>query len=149
MKAKDIMNTSVVTVGPDTTIEELVAILTESKISGVPVVDGENVVGIVTEGDLLHRKYDPNAKGYSPMGLFEGFGSLEDFETYRAELKKRSAMKASEIMTTGLITEDEDSEVTKIASVMVDNNINRVPIVKDGKLVGIVTRADVIRTLAK
>ena len=146
MKAKDIMETSVITVGPDTTIEELAKVLTENNISGVPVVENEKIIGIVTEGDLLHKEVNPKTPGvYSVMG---GFAYLKEFEKYKNELQKLSAHKASEIMTTKLELVTEDTEIKEIASIMINKNINRVPVVKDGKLVGIVSRSDVLKTLA-
>ncbi|AFS79446.1 CBS domain-containing protein [Gottschalkia acidurici 9a] len=146
MKAKDIMETSVITVDPDTTIEELAKVLTENNISGVPVVENEKIIGIVTEGDLLHKEVNPKTPGvYSVMG---GFAYLKEFEKYKLELQKLSAHKASEIMTTKLELVTEDTEIKEIASIMINKNINRVPVVRDGKLVGIVSRADVLKTLA-
>lgn len=146
MKAKDIMETSVITVGPETTIKELADILTENKFSGVPVVEDGKVIGIVTEGDLLHKEVSPKLPNLFPA--LGGFANIKEFEKYNEDMKKLSAVKASEIMTTKLELVDEDTDVKAIASIMISKNINRVPVVKDGKLVGIVSRADVLKTLS-
>lgn len=148
MIAKDIMETAVITVGPDTTVEELADVLVNNKVSGVPVVDEEgNLLGIVTEGDLLHKEISPRVPiTISPV--FGGLASLKDFEKYQSDMKKLSATKASEIMTTKLYTVQETADIKEIASLMVDNKVNRIPVLIGTKLAGIVSRADIIKTLA-
>ncbi len=150
MIARDIMEAAVITVGPDTTIKELADILIDNKISGVPVVDEEgNILGIVTEGDLLHKEVSPQVPaGLSATFGFGGLASLKDYEKYLSDVKKLSACTAEEIMTTKLFTVQETASVKEIANVMISNNINRVPVLVGTKLVGIISRADVIKTLA-
>lgn len=117
MTAKDIMTTEVVTVSPDTPVEELAKLLSEHKISGVPVVDAEgNVVGIATEADII-------AKGKE--------GKVED------------------IMTREVVSVTEDTPVEEIARILSDKGIKRVPVLREGKLVGIVSRADIVRAFAQ
>ncbi|MDO5707948.1 MAG: CBS domain-containing protein [Andreesenia angusta] len=147
--AKDIMETAVITVAPQTSIKELAEVLTKNKISGVPVVESNyKLVGIVTEGDLLHKEVTPSVPmSYAPV--FGGLASLKDFEKYKDDVKKLSAMTAEEIMTTKLFTVSEDADIRLISSIMMNNNINRVPVVAGDKLVGIVSRSDVIKTLAE
>ncbi len=141
------METNVITVLPETTIEVLAKLLIDNKISGVPVVDSTNkLVGIVTEGDLLHKKTSPQTP--SMNSFLGGLAYTKEFEQYNSDLKKLSACTASEIMTTTLAIVSEDTTVKEISSIMVNKKINRVPVVKDGVLVGIVSRADVLKTLA-
>ena len=149
MKAKDIMQTSVITVGPDTMIQDIAKILSENNISGVPVVDDDKIVGIVSEGDLLHKEANPRIPTIYPISAFGSFTYLGDYKKYEEDIKKLSAMKASEIMTTEVISESEDTDINKIASIMIDKKINRIPITRDGKLVGIVSRADLIKILGQ
>lgn len=145
--AKDIMETEIVTVLPSTTIEALAKLLIDNKISGVPVVDENNkLIGIVTEGDLLHKQTSPKTPVINTF--LGGLAYTKEFEQYNSDLKKLSACTASEIMTETLAIVNEDTTVKEISSIMVNKNINRVPVVKDGKLVGIVSRADVLKTLA-
>ena len=147
MTAKDIMETNVITVLPNTTIEELAKILIDNKVSGVPVVDSNaKLVGIVTEGDLLHKRTSP--KTPSMNSFLGGLAYTKEFEQYNSDLKKLSACTASEIMTETLAMVDEDTTVKQISTIMVNKKINRVPVVRDGVLVGIVSRADVLKTLA-
>lgn len=150
MIARDIMEPAVITVGPQTTIKELADILLENKISGVPVVDEEgNILGIVTEGDLLHKEVNPHVPAaLSATYGFGGLASLKDYEKYLSDVKKLSACTAEEIMTTKLYTVQETASVKEIADVMVTNNINRVPVLVGKRLVGIISRADIIKTLA-
>lgn len=141
------METNVITVLPSTKIEELAKILIDNKVSGVPVVDSNSkLVGIVTEGDLLHKKTSP--KTPSMNSFLGGLAYTKEFEQYNSDLKKLSACTASEIMTETLAMVNEDTTVKEISTIMVDKKINRVPVVRDGILVGIVSRADVLKTLA-
>lgn len=145
--AKDIMEKEVITVGPDTTIEALARILMDNKISGVPVVDAQNkLIGIVTEGDLLHKQTNP--KTPSVNLILGGLAYMNDYDKYASDLKKLSALTAKEIMTEKLAIVREDTTVKEISSIMIDKNINRVPVVKDDVLIGIVSRADVLKTIA-
>lgn len=142
------METNVITVLPDTKIEELAKILIDNKISGVPVVDAHaKLIGIVTEGDLLHKR---TTTPKTPMmnSFLGGLAYTKEFEQYNSELQKLSACTASEIMTDTLAIVSEDTSIKEISSIMINKNINRVPVVRDDKLVGIVTRADVLKTLA-
>lgn len=146
--AKDIMETAVITVSPETSIKELAEVLTRNKISGVPVVNSSgNLLGIVTEGDLLHKEISPSAPvSFAPV--FGGLASLKDFQKYQEDVKKLSAMTAEEIMTSKLYTVEANADIKEISQIMMNNNVNRVPVVEDGKLLGIVSRSDVIKTLA-
>ena len=126
VKAKDIMETNVISVQPDTTIEALAQISIVNKISGVPVVDASNkLIGIVTEGDLLYKQTSPSSPSINlALG---GLAYMKEFEKYGQELKKLSACTASEIMTETLAIVTEDTTVKEISTLMVNKNINRVP----------------------
>ncbi|MFP4126267.1 MAG: CBS domain-containing protein [Alphaproteobacteria bacterium] len=144
MRARDIMTTEVVTVAPSTAVSALAQLLVERRISAVPVVEDGELVGLVSEGDLLHRE----ETGTEPQptwwkGLFR---STE----YRARAYlKAHGQKACDVMTTRLITVGPDAEVSDIAELMERHRIKRVPVVEDGRLVGIVARGDLLRILVK
>lgn len=141
------METQVITVLPLTSIEDLAKVLIDNKISGVPVVDELDVLlGIVTEGDLLHKQTSPQAPVINTF--LGGLAYTKEFEQYNSDLQKLSACTASEIMTTTLASVSEDTSVKEISAIMVNKEINRVPVVTNGKLVGIVSRADVLKTLS-
>ncbi|MEW6066318.1 membrane protein [Desulforamulus profundi] len=148
MIAKDIMKTEVITVSEDTTIEEIARILTDHKISGVPVANGEGkLVGIVTEGDLLRKEANPRIPKY--FGILGAMIYFEGVDQYKEDFIKLAALKASEIMTSNVITVSEDTEVRAIATLMVKHNIKRIPVVENGKVIGIVSRADIVKTLVE
>ncbi|ATW26559.1 CBS domain-containing protein [Candidatus Formimonas warabiya] len=145
MKAKDIMSKEVITVKKDTPIGEIARILIDHHISGVPVVDDDHqLMGIVTEGDLIHQETAPRLpKVLSVLGAFIYFSGVEQ---YKEDFKKLAATKAEEIMTTDVATIGEDMDVQDIATIFVHKNINRVPVLRNKKLIGIVSRADILKT---
>ncbi|MDQ2085615.1 CBS domain-containing protein [Herbivorax sp. ANBcel31] len=148
MKAKDIMSKDVVTVKKDATVEEIAHVLTDKNISGVPVVDEENrVIGIVTEKDMLYKNVKPH---FPPVvEILGGLIFLKGVKKYNDELKKLVATKAEEIMTKEVFTVDEDYDIDNIATLMVEKDIKRIPVVKDSKLTGIISRADILKYIAK
>ena len=144
MQAGDIMTRAVITVGPHDTIREIAALLLERRISGVPVVEGDRVIGIVSEGDLLRRHEigtDRKRAGSWWMRLFRG-------EPGPAEYVKSHAVHAVDVMSTLVVSVPEDEPVANIASLFGRRRIKRVPVLRDGRLVGIVTRANLVQALA-
>lgn len=148
MKAKEIMSVNVITIEKGTTIEEIAHILIEKNISGVPVVDKENnVVGMVTQKDLLYKDVEPH---FPPVvEILGGLIFLKGVKHYNEELKKLVATKAEDIMTAKVISVDEDAEVEQVAELMVEKDVNRIPVLKGGKLVGIIGRSDIVKYIAK
>lgn len=146
LKAKDIMTRDVITVKPTTTIEDLARILIKHKISGTPVVDDDgNLVGIVTENELISK----NKRLHIPtiFRLFDAFipigtGKLE------FEIKKMAASTVGEICTRDVITVDDETSMEDIATIMTEKKIHLLPVVKAGKLVGIIGKKDIIRGIA-
>jgi len=146
MKARDIMTDDVITVTADTSIDAIAKILHDHRISGVPVVDGEHrVIGIVTEGDLIIKLAKPETPPH--IEILGGIIYLKRITEIDAELKKITAVTARDIMTEKVVTVEEDCSVEDVASLMVNRKVNRLPVVRKGKLVGIVTRADLIETM--
>lgn len=148
MQAKDIMSKEVITVKKDTPIEEIAKTLIDHHISGVPVIDDDHqLIGIVTEGDLLHQETAPRLPGV--FSILGGFIYLNGVERYKDDFKKLSATKAEEIMTSDVITIREDMDVHDIAAIFVNKNINRVPVLRNKKLMGIVSRADILKAFLR
>lgn len=148
MLAKEIMTSDVFTVGPDDTVETVIKILIEKKISGVPVInERREVIGVVSEGDLLIRNQKLRPPAF--IQILGGTIYLDDPEDFKEELKKAFAYKVGDIMTVVPATVEEDTPVEEIASIMSREGINRVPVVQDDRLVGIVTRADIIKSMAR
>lgn len=146
MRAGDICRRDVRTVGPDATVQEVAAILAEADYTGLPVVDDEGrVVGIVTEADLLAR-----AKRLNLPKLFPFLGGviyLENPKRFEEDLRKATAARVRDVMTADVVTVTEDTPLEEVATLLVERGINRLPVVRDGRLVGIITRDDVIRAV--
>ncbi|SMB79086.1 CBS domain-containing protein [Desulfonispora thiosulfatigenes DSM 11270] len=146
MKVKDIMQTNVITINTETQIKEIAKTLVENNISGVFVVDSSNIlVGVVSEGDLLHKETNPRAPG--AFGLLGAIIYYSGVKQYESDLKKLIALKASEIMTPKIIEISQDAEIEEAASLMINKKIKRLPVMENGKIIGVVTRRDVIKTL--
>lgn len=144
MKARDVMVSPVITVKPSSSVRDVAKTFLERRISAVPVVDDQGkLVGIVSEGDLMHRAEAGTERRRSWWLL--GF---TDDEALAAEYVKAHARKVADIMTRRVITASPDTPLHQIASLLENNAIKRVPIVKDGELVGIVSRANLIQAVA-
>ena len=144
---RDIMRTDVVTIAPEATVHELVTLMGERDVSGMPVIDDSgHLVGIVTEGDLVVEDADlhmPFAVQF--LGDVVSFGGKKKFEE---RLRKMVGNLVSEVMTKEVLTVGPDEPVTHAANIMVDKKVNRVPVIDDdGIMIGIVARADIIRML--
>ncbi len=138
MRAADVMTPHVITVTLDSEVREIASLLLEHGISAVPVVDDrQRPVGIVSEGDLIRRAEDDRRDKAWWLRMFE----ISD----PGEYVKTHGRKAHEIMTREPITIDEDMPVQEIARLLEKHRIKRVPVVREGKLVGIVSRANLLR----
>lgn len=146
LKAKDIMTRDVITVKPTTTIENLARILIKYQISGTPVVDDDrNLIGIVTENDLISK----NSRLHIPtiLRLFDAFIS---FGTSRLEneIKKMAASTVDDICKREVITVNDEATIEDIATIMTEKKIHLLPVLKEGKLVGIIGKKDLIKGIA-
>jgi CBS domain-containing protein len=144
MRAADVMVTKVVTVAPDASVQEVALLLLSARISAVPVVgsDGE-LLGIVSEGDLL-RRGEAGTGRRRPWWLAMLVGN----EVLASEFVKEHARKVADVMTREVITATPETPLATIANLLEQNAIKRVPIVRDGRLVGIVSRANLLQALA-
>ncbi|WP_425447119.1 CBS domain-containing protein [Dethiothermospora halolimnae] len=147
MKAKDIMTKEVITIKENDTVEEVIKIITDNGISGVPVINNNNeVVGIVSESDLIYRDKELGMPAF--VSLLGGYIFLESIKKYENKLKKKVAYKVKDLMTTNVITCHEEDDVKEVANTMINKKVNRVPIVNDNnKLAGIISRLDIVKTL--
>lgn len=145
MKARDIMSTKVVTVTPDTPVRDIAALMLEKHLSGVPVLTEDGtLVGMVSEGDLLRRPEIGTEKHRRRwLSLFHG-----NNDEQAREFTKSHAHRAGDVMTEPVIFVSEDDSLGEIVSTMEQNNVKRLPVVTDEKLVGIVSRVDLLRLLA-
>jgi CBS domain-containing protein len=148
LTAKDIMTTDVISVKPDTSIEELSSLLVKNEISGVPVVDDSGALyGIVTENDLISRNkrlHIPTVVSFLDAAIY-----LESSKKFEQEVKRLTATKVSEICTRKVVTIAEETTVVDIATIMAEKKVYLIPVVKSGKVVGIVGKRDVVKAVAR
>jgi CBS domain-containing protein len=146
LKAKDIMTKNIISVSSSTTIEELARLLIEHTISGVPVVDNEGrIQGIITQNDLISK----NSRLHIPtiVRLFDAYITLGTSKLEN-DIKKMAATTVGDICTKEVITIDEEASVEQIATVMTEKKIHLFPVVKEGKLIGIIGKKDIIKAIA-
>lgn len=145
MIAKDIMTSHVVSITPDSTVDQAIKVMLERHLSGLPVVDDKGrLVGILTEGDLLRRQ-EIGTERHRPRWL-EFFTSLGKMAVEYAHARGR---KVDEVMTADVITATEESKLEDIVELMMRHGVKRIPIVYGGGPIGIVSRADVLRALQR
>ena len=144
MNAADVMVSNVITVGVNASIGEVAAILLNNNISGAPVVGEKGeLVGIVSEGDLIRRPETGTSKRHSWW-----LELLSNERTLAAEYVKSHSRKVADVMTSDVITAKPDTPLGEIAAMLERNRIKRVPIVEGGKIVGLVSRANILQALA-
>jgi len=144
MKASDIMVSNVITIGPDASVQDVANLLLSNRISAVPVVGADGgILGIVSEGDLINRADTATAHRKSWW-----LNALASTEALAIEYTKTHSRRVSDVMTHDVITASPETPVSEIAALLEKNSIKRVPIVNDGKLIGIVSRANLIQGLA-
>ena len=144
MRAMDIMTSEVITVREDATVPEVARLMAERGISAVPVVDRENqIVGMVSEGDLLHRTETGTERRRAWW-----LDMVSSTNKLAGEYIKSHSAKVKDVMTRDVLSVTEETAVADIAVLLETNRIKRVPVVRDGKIVGIVSRANLVRALA-
>lgn len=148
MDASEIMTRFVVTVAPTASMTEVARTLARHAISGVPVCEADGtLIGIITEGDLVRPLMSSREKRreWWLRHLADGTDLAPEFVQY----VRGAQARARDLMQADVITAGETTPVPEIAELMVSRDIKRVPIVRDGKPVGIVTRADLVKTMAR
>lgn len=144
MRARDVMVRAVATTTPETTVEKVARLMINLRISGVPVLDRNGrLVGIVTEGDLLRRAESGTER---PRSCWSEWFSANS--RLAAEYVKSHARRVEDVMTREVVSVGELATLGEIAELMETRRIKRVPVVHDGKIVGIVSRADLLQVLA-
>ncbi len=146
IKAEDIMAKEVITVSPDTEIVQAARILVEENINGVPVVDEEGkMVGILCQSDLIaQQKTIPLPSLFT---LLDGFIPLTSMKKFEKNIQKIAALKVSDAMTVDPVAVSPDTGIGEIANLMVDKNFHSIPVIDEGKLVGIIGKEDILRTI--
>ncbi len=146
LKVKDIMTTEVITVSPDAEIMKAAGILLEKRINGLPVLDAEGrLVGIICQSDLIaQQKQFPLPSVFNILG---GLVPLSSFGKYEKEVQKMAAIRVADAMSSNPISVHSEMTVEEVATIMVRKNLHTIPVVDMGKLVGIIGKEDVLRTI--
>jgi len=146
LTASEIMTKDVISVHPETPVAKLATLLTTHNISGVPVLDDDNnVIAVVTESDLI----DQSKKLHIPtvVTILDSVFYLENPDKMEAEMKKIAATRVAEICSGTPKTISPDTRLDEIATIMAEDNIHTLPVLDEGKLVGIIGKKDIIKTL--
>jgi CBS domain-containing protein len=143
MKARDVMTPNVVSVPADLSVPEVAKIMLDRRISAVPVVDpSEHVVGVISEGDLIRR---PELETDKPRSRWLRF-FMSDEDRAR-DFVKTHGLRAKDVMSQPVVSVSPDATLTDIVNLMTSRRIKRVIVLEHGKLAGVVTRSDLLRTL--
>jgi len=147
MLAKDIMTTEVFTVKPDISIHDLAQVFVEKNISGVPVVDEQGkLLGIAREEGVIFQ--DKKAHLPTLINITVGFLTF-GVKKFEDEVKKITATKVADILEKDIVTLSSDMSLEDVATIMIEKEAYYCPVVDDGKLVGIITKKDIVRTIAR
>jgi CBS-domain-containing membrane protein len=147
MKAQDIMTRDVISIRADTTVNEIARLLGEHRIGGLPVVDEENrVIGMVSESDLFLKE---KGMPFSAVKMPTLFKRLVDPDRLTEIYEGARHHTAADVMTTEIHCVDVEDGIGHVTWLMAQRNVKRVPVLQNGKLAGIITRADIIRLLAR
>ncbi len=146
LKVKDIMTKDIITVTPDTEVVKAAKILLEKRINGLPVVDDSGkLVGILCQSDLIaQQKSIPIPSLFT---LLDGFMPLTIMKRIDKEVEKIAAIMVEQAMTPKPVTVDPDTDIEDVARLMVDKNYHTLPVLDGGKVVGIVGKEDILKTL--
>ena len=146
LKAKDIMTKELITVSPETEIVQATRLLLDNNINGVPVTDDEGkLVGILCQSDLvIQQKKFPVPSFFT---LLDGLIPLTSMKQLKKEVQKIAAVTVAQAMTPNPIFIGPDTGIEEVATLMVDKNFHTIPVVDEGKLVGVVGKEDILRTL--
>ncbi len=135
MKVKDIMVKDVVTINPNDTFYDIVGLLAEKEISGAPVAEGDKVVGLISESDIMEFVSEKHM--------------VTMIENEDKAMKNKASMKANQFMTKKVISVSSGDSLAKVIKLLDEKDINRLPVIDKGKLVGIITRADVVSVVSE
>ena len=146
IKAKDIMETKIISVTPDTAIQKAVKILLENHINGVPVVnEKDELVGILCQSDLIFQQKEiPFPPIFTMLDSFIPLSSSQSMEDY---FQKMSAISVDQAMEKKPVTIGSETLVSEIANLMVEKHFHTIPVVDNKKLVGIIGKEDILKTL--
>ncbi|MRR12873.1 CBS domain-containing protein [bacterium] len=146
LKVRDIMTTDPVVVAPSATVTEAARLMVDKGIGALPVLEDGKLIGLVTEGDLIMQDVKLEFPTY--LHLLDGFIMYPPATArFESELKKAVAADVRAVMTPDPVTVSADADVADAATLLVERDVSRLPVLDDGKLVGVVSKSDVVRSL--
>jgi CBS domain-containing protein len=150
LTVRDTMDADPVTVGPEDDVETVVRLLRRHELPGVPVVnEGGRCIGIVTEADLVIADEEGDLHIPHYIELFGGVVFLEPLRRFESRLKKAFASQVKDLMTEDPVTIEADASVKEAGRIIARRGHNRLPVTEHGRLVGVVTRVDVLEALTR
>jgi CBS domain-containing protein len=145
MKARDIMTRDVITVRPNTSVRDIASLMVEKHISGVPVLtDDDTMVGIISQSDLLHRAEVGTERKHKWW-----FRTFADSSALARDYAKAHGLTAHDVMCRYVVSVRDDAELGDVADILDKHRIKRVPVMQQGRLVGLITRGDLVRALSQ
>ncbi|MBU0986236.1 MAG: CBS domain-containing protein [Proteobacteria bacterium] len=146
LKVKDIMTRELITVSPETEIVHATKLLLENRINGVPVMDKTGkLVGILCQSDLIAQQKKLPIPSF--FTFLDGLIPMTSMKQIEKQVQKITAFTVAQAMTKNPVTIQPDTDIEEVAALMVDNNFHTIPVMDEGKLVGIVGKEDILRTL--
>lgn len=148
MQARELMSSPAITVGPEAKVQDVARTMREAQISGVPVVDADNtLLGVITELTLIERSAPVKQPRY--LAVLSGLipVNLEEYRAYREQVKLVLATNAEELMEDEPTTVGPETELDAIIGMMSEPEETMLPVVENGKVVGVITRTDLVRVL--
>ena len=142
LKVGEILETNWPTLGPEQTVEDTIKLFAESGISGVPVVEEGRLVGVITEGDLIFQDAEIKAPGF--LDILGGVIPLGNWDEYRREALKSAGVTVGEVMTEDPVTVPPEATLVETATVMAEQRKKILPVVEDERLLGVITRMDIL-----
>jgi len=151
-KVRDFMNCNVICLSPEDSIFDAAKIFSEKNISGAPVVKDGKIVGVLSISDIIRFVSMKLQKTETPLPslsllIFEFIKSSKDYLTFKREMKKISKIKVKDVMSTKVVCISPEASIIEAASLMEKNDVNRLPVVENDKLVGIIAREDLVKAL--
>lgn len=157
MKVKDVMRSDVLFVRPSWTVFDCAKLFEKNNISGAPVVENGKVIGVISISDLIKfmgiKLMDAEILAEEPQGLSMLLMNLvkmgKDFVDFKKELERISKVTVRDVMSKYVVAIHPTANLYEAAKMMEDNDVNRLPVIREGKLIGIVARADLVKALLK
>ncbi len=146
LKVRDIMTAEPLSVSQELSVKDAAKLMVEKRVGALPVLDEGELVGVVTEGDLIMQDVKVEFPTY--IHLLDGFIFYPPATSkFESELKKAVGATVGQVMTPDPVTVEPDASVEDAATIMVERDVSRLPVVEGGRLVGIVSKSDVVRSL--